>query len=61
MEGSSGLRALGPQQYGWAQVQNIRRDPFEQSVGEQQKSVMSVGGGQSVDVSLDFQGNVFAR
>jgi hypothetical protein len=30
--------------YGWAQVQNIKRDPFEQSVGEVQKSVMSIGG-----------------
>jgi hypothetical protein len=45
MEGSTGASALlGPQQYGWAQVQNIRRDPFEQSVGEEQKSVLSVGG-----------------
>ena len=30
--------------YGWAQVQNIRRDPFEQAVGEVQKSTMSIGG-----------------
>jgi arylsulfatase len=45
MEGSSGASALlGPQQCGWAQVQNIRRDPFEQAVGDEQKSVMSVGG-----------------
>jgi arylsulfatase len=45
MEGSSGASALlGPQTYGWAQVQNIRRDPFEQAVGEEQKSVMSIGG-----------------
>jgi arylsulfatase len=45
MEGSSGVSALmGPQTYGWAQVQNIRRDPFEQAVGEDQKSVLSVGG-----------------
>ena len=36
-----GLRVSGVQQYGWAQVQNIRRDPFEQAVGEEQKSVMS--------------------
>src|SRR6478672_11507207 len=43
MEGSTGASALlGPQQYGWAQVQNIRRDPFEQAVGEQQKTVMSI-------------------
>jgi hypothetical protein len=45
MEGSSGASALmGPQTYGWAQVQNIRRDPFEQAVGEEQKSVLSMGG-----------------
>jgi arylsulfatase len=45
MEGSGGASALlGPQQYGWAQVQNIRRDPFEQAVGEDQKSVLSIGG-----------------
>ncbi len=45
MEGSTGASALlGPQQYGWAQVQNIRRDPFEQAVGEEQKSVLSMGG-----------------
>jgi arylsulfatase len=45
MEGSSGVSALmGPQKYGWAQVQNIRRDPFEQAVGGDQKSAMSVGG-----------------
>ncbi len=45
MEGSGGASALmGPRQYGWAQVQNIRRDPFEQAVGEDQKSVMSLGG-----------------
>ena len=34
-------RSWGPQQYGWAQVQNIKRDPFEQAVGEEQKSVLS--------------------
>jgi len=45
MEGSTGASALaGPQQYGWAQVQNIRRDPFEQAVGDGQKSVLSIGG-----------------
>ena len=32
MEGSTGASALaGPQTYGWAQVQNIKRDPFEPS------------------------------
>ena len=45
MEGSTGAAALkGPQTFGWAQVQNIKRDPFEQAVGEEQKSVMSIGG-----------------
>src|SRR6266478_5381329 len=43
MEGSGGSSALlGPQQYGWAQVQNIKRDPFEQAVGDDQKSVLSI-------------------
>ena len=28
----------------WTQLQNIMRDPFEQAVGEDQKSVMSIGG-----------------
>ena len=45
MEGSTGASALlGPQTFGWAQVQNIKRDPFEQAVGEEQKSVLSIGG-----------------
>jgi len=45
MEGSGGAQALlGPQKYGWAQVQNIKRDPFEQAVGGDQKAVMSLGG-----------------
>ena len=45
MEGSTGAAALkGPQTFGWAQVQNIKRDPFEQAVGEEQKSVLSIGG-----------------
>ncbi len=45
MEGSSGASALaGPQTYGWTQVANIRRDPFEQTVGEDLKSVLAIGG-----------------
>ena len=28
----------------WTLVQNIKRDPFEQAVGESQKTTMSVGG-----------------
>ena len=45
MEGSTGASALaGVQTYGWAQVINIKRDPFEQTVGEIQKTVMSIGG-----------------
>ncbi|PZV19130.1 MAG: arylsulfatase [Pseudanabaena sp.] len=34
----------GVQKLGWAQVQNIRRDPFEQAVGAEQKSLLSWGG-----------------
>src|SRR6476620_8385446 len=45
MEGSTGAAALaGPQTYGWTQVTNLKRDPFEQAVGETQKSVLSIGG-----------------
>ena len=38
------VRTCRPQTYGWAQVQNIKRDPFEQAVGQEQKSVLSLGG-----------------
>jgi arylsulfatase A-like enzyme len=45
MEGSTGAAALaGAQTYGWTQIANIKRDPFEQTVGEEQKSVLSIGG-----------------
>jgi len=45
MEGSTGASALmGAQTYGWTQVTNLKRDPFEQAVGETQKSVNSIGG-----------------
>ena len=45
MEGSTGASALaGVQNYGWAQVINIKRDPFEQTVGDVEKSVLSYGG-----------------
>jgi arylsulfatase len=45
MAGSSGVDALGPPiPFHWTQVQNIMRDPFEQAVGMDQKSVFSVGG-----------------
>ena len=30
--------------YHWTQIQNIKRDPFEQYVGPDQKSAMSLGG-----------------
>jgi arylsulfatase len=30
--------------YAWTQVQNIKRDPFEQAVGEDQKTALSMGG-----------------
>jgi arylsulfatase len=45
MMGSSGVAALGPPiPFHWTQIQNIKRDPFEQCVGVDQKSVLSVGG-----------------
>jgi len=45
MEGSSGASALaGPQTYGWTQVTNLKRDPFEQAVGDIQKTVLGIGG-----------------
>jgi arylsulfatase A-like enzyme len=34
----------GVQPYSWTQVVNIKRDPFETSVGNQQKTLMGVGG-----------------
>jgi arylsulfatase len=33
-----------PVPYKWTQVQNIMRDPFEQAVGDDQKTLLSVGG-----------------
>jgi arylsulfatase A-like enzyme len=45
MEGSTGISALmGAQTYGWTQLTNLKRDPYEQNVGDIQKGVMSVGG-----------------
>jgi arylsulfatase len=45
MEGSTGVAALaGAQTYGWTQVTNLKRDPFEQAVGDIQKTVLSIGG-----------------
>ncbi len=45
MAGSSGAAALAPPvTYHWTQIDNIRRDPFEQAVGDGQKSVLSYGG-----------------
>jgi arylsulfatase A-like enzyme len=34
----------GPLPYAWAQVVNIKRDPFETSVGQQYKTLMGTGG-----------------
>jgi arylsulfatase len=54
MEGSTGASALaGAQTYGWTQIANIKRDPFEQTVGEEQKTVMSIGG------TLDSPSNAY--
>jgi arylsulfatase A-like enzyme len=35
---------LPPVPYKWTQIQNIKRDPFEQNVGMDQKSLMSIPG-----------------
>jgi arylsulfatase len=45
MVGSTPTTSIGGvQKMGWALVQNIRRDPFEQAVGEEQKTVLGYGG-----------------
>jgi arylsulfatase A-like enzyme len=48
MEGSSGLSSLaGARTFGWTQLTNLKRDPFEQGVGgvgEEVKAVLAVGG-----------------
>jgi arylsulfatase len=48
MEGSSGTSALaGAQTFGWTQLTNLKRDPFEQAVGgvgESVKAPIYVGG-----------------
>jgi arylsulfatase A-like enzyme len=45
MVGSSGVSAiLGSTTYAWTQVDNLGRDPFEAAVGEDQKTVSSLGG-----------------
>ena len=35
---------VGVVPYHWTQVVNIRRDPFETSIGEQQKTLFGIGG-----------------
>jgi arylsulfatase A-like enzyme len=45
MEGSTAAGALkGVQSYAWTQITNLKRDPFEQNVGDIQKSATSIGG-----------------
>ena len=48
MVGSSGLSSLaGAQTFGWTQLTNLKRDPFEQAVGgvgEEVKAVLATGG-----------------
>ena len=48
MVGSSGLSSLaGAQTFGWTQLTNLKRDPFEQAVGgvgEDVKAVLATGG-----------------
>jgi len=33
-----------PMTYKWTQIDNIKRDPFENAVGDNQKTVFSYGG-----------------
>src|SRR5206468_4107988 len=41
----TGADALGPPvPYHWTLMTNLKRDPFEQAIGEDQKTVMSIGG-----------------
>jgi len=42
---------MGPLPYHWAQVNNIKRDPFETSVGDEQKTLFSMGGALAGPVS----------
>ncbi len=45
MEGSSAASALkGVETYAWTQMTNLMRDPFEQNVGDIQKSAFSLAG-----------------
>jgi arylsulfatase len=45
MMGSEALDALNPPTtYHWTQVQNIKRDPFENNVGGEQKGALAAGG-----------------
>jgi arylsulfatase len=45
MMGSEGTEALDPAvTYHWTQLQNIKRDPFENNVGSEQKGALAIGG-----------------
>jgi len=45
MVGSMGSSSIGAKTtYTWTQIDNIMRDPFEQAVGEYQKTATSIGG-----------------
>ena len=45
MMGSTGVSALDPAvTYHWTQLQNIKRDPFENNVGAEQKGAFSTAG-----------------
>jgi arylsulfatase A-like enzyme len=45
MQGSSGTGGLMPPvTYHWTQLTNLKRDPFEQAVGEDQKTLLGYGG-----------------
>jgi arylsulfatase A-like enzyme len=42
---------MGPLPYHWAQVNNIKRDPFETSTGDEQKTLFGMGGALAGPVS----------
>ena len=45
MMGATGVQSIGaPETYAWTQIDNIARDPFEQSWGDGTKSVTGYGG-----------------
>jgi len=52
MEGSTAASALnGTQSYAWTQITNLKRDPFEQMVGDVQAGATNIGGAIAAPVA----------